>query len=86
MTVSTAAAFTLVALPAAVSAAQPAAPPGNVDVSQWAHNESEESIAVNPTNPDNIVIVSNVDYPQAGMFKAVSLRRRCELDSVAHRR
>ena len=72
MTVSTAAAFTLVALPAAVSAAQPAAPPGNVDVSQWAHNESEESIAVNPTNPDNIVIVSNVDYPQAGMFKAVS--------------
>jgi hypothetical protein len=46
--------------------------PPNVDVSQRPHNESEETIAVNPTNPDNIVIVSNVDYPQAGMFKAVS--------------
>ena len=32
--------------------------PPNVDVSQRAHNESEETIAVNPTDPDNIVIVS----------------------------
>jgi hypothetical protein len=53
-----------------IAVAEPVPP--NVDVSQRPHNESEESIAVNPTNPDNIVIVSNVDYPEAGMFKAVS--------------
>src|SRR5260370_1111515 len=46
--------------------------PTNVDVSQRRGNESEETIAVNPTNPDNIVIVTNVDFPRAGMFAAVS--------------
>lgn len=51
----------------------PRAPvPTNVDVSQRSGNESEESIAVNPTNPNNIVIVTNVDFPVAGMFAAVS--------------
>lgn len=44
----------------------------NIDVSQRHHNESEEAIAINPTNPDNIVIVTNVDVPAAGMFEAVS--------------
>ena len=53
----------------AVSAA---ASPTNVDVSQWHHNESEEAIAVNPTNPKNIVMVTNVDVPVAGMFEGVS--------------
>src|SRR5437660_5786973 len=47
--------------------------PTNVDVSQTHHNESEAAIAVNPTNPNNIVIVTNVDFPAAGMFKGVSL-------------
>ena len=46
--------------------------PTNVDASQWHHNESEGTIAVNPTNPNNIVIVTNVDFPAAGMFKGVS--------------
>jgi hypothetical protein len=46
--------------------------PTNVDVSQRATNESEETIAVNPTDPNNIVIVSNVVVPAAGMFAAVS--------------
>src|SRR3989440_1046716 len=46
--------------------------PTNVDVSQWHHNESEGAIAVNPTNPNNIVIITNVDFPAAGMFKGVS--------------
>jgi len=46
--------------------------PTNVDVSQRRGNESEETIAVNPKNPDNIVIVTNVDFPRAGMFAAVS--------------
>lgn len=47
-------------------------PPPNVDVSQRHGNESEETIAVNPLNPKNVVIVSNVDNLAAGMFKGVS--------------
>ena len=34
--------------------------PQNVDVSQRLGNESEEAIAVNPTNPNNIVIFTNI--------------------------
>ncbi len=59
----------LVALP--LFAGRPTVPT-NIDVSQWHHNEAEEAIAVNPTNPNNIAIVTNVDYPAAGMFAAVS--------------
>src|ERR1700730_14552764 len=44
----------------------------NIDVSQRHTNESEEAVAVNPTNPKNIVIVTNVDFPAAGMFEGVS--------------
>jgi hypothetical protein len=64
-----------IALAAASSsglAVSAAVPPTNVDVSQWHHNESEEAIAVNPTNPKNIVMVTNVDVPVAGMFEGVS--------------
>src|SRR6266853_5186281 len=46
--------------------------PTNIDVSQLPNNESEETIAVNPTKPNNIVIVTNVVVPAAGMFAAVS--------------
>jgi len=46
--------------------------PTNIDVSQRQGSESEETVAVNPTNPDNIVIVTNVDHPVAGMFEGVS--------------
>jgi hypothetical protein len=50
--------------------------PANIDVSQRHLNESEEAIAVNPTNPNNIVIVTNIGHREAGltagMFKAVS--------------
>jgi hypothetical protein len=48
------------------------ATPKNIDVSQLSNNESEETIAVNPTNPNNIVIVTNVVVPAAGLFAAVS--------------
>jgi len=44
----------------------------NIDVSQRHTNESEEAVAVNPTNPKNIVIVTNVDFPAAGLFEGVS--------------
>jgi hypothetical protein len=46
--------------------------PTNVDVSQRPGNESEEAIAVNPTNPKNVVIVTNVAGRAAGMFEGVS--------------
>lgn len=55
----------------AVDAAR-ARTPQNVDVSQRPGNESEEAVAVNPTNPDNVVIVSNVQHPISGMFEGVS--------------
>src|SRR2546429_9008223 len=62
-------AATLLALP---SLAGPSTTPANIDVSQRSTNESEETIAVNPLNPSNIVIVTNVVVPAAGMFAAVS--------------
>jgi len=50
--------------------------PQNVDVSQRHLNESEEAIAVNPTNRNNIVIVTNIGHREAGltagMFEGVS--------------
>src|SRR5262249_8418289 len=50
--------------------------PLNVDVSRRHLNESEEAIAVNPTNPRNVVIFTNIGHGEAGltagMFLAVS--------------
>jgi hypothetical protein len=57
---------------AALPAASAGAPPVNVDVSQRLGNESEETIAVNPTNPSNIVIVTNIAEGTAGLFEAVT--------------
>ena len=72
--VALATALTCVVLVAAGVAG--AAPVPNVDVSQRHLNESEEAIAVNPTNPNNIVIVTNVGHREAGltagMMEAVS--------------
>ena len=36
--------------------ASPPTTPANIDVSRLSNNESEETIAVNPTNPNNIEI------------------------------
>ena len=46
--------------------------PQRIDVSQRAGNESEEAIAVNPTNPNNIVIFTNIAEGINGMFLATS--------------
>src|SRR5947207_380801 len=66
----------LAAAPVATVGATFHGTPANVDVSQRHLNESEESIAVNPTNPKNIVIVTNVGHREAGltagMFEGVS--------------
>ena len=72
-------AVSLLAIAAALAAVPGAATPStptNVDVSQRLGNESEEAIAVNPTNPSNIVVFTNVGHTEAGltagMFLAVS--------------
>ncbi len=64
----------MVALPGGAAIARPMAIPipQNVDVSQRLGNESEEAIAVNPTNPKNIVIVTNIAEGVSGMFASVS--------------
>src|SRR6266699_2448287 len=70
--------FMIAALVAAAPAvtAKTKSTPANVDVSQRHLNESEEAIAVNPTNPNNIVIVTNVGHREAGlsagMFEGIS--------------
>src|SRR5690348_14662915 len=77
LAVATVTGAALAAGPSALAAAQTAAAtPVNVDISQRHFNESEEAIAVNPTNPDNIVTVTNVGHGEAGlaagMFEGVS--------------
>src|SRR5438067_13543686 len=60
----------------AARTSQAAPTPTNVDVSQRHLNESEEAIAVNPTNPNNIVTITNIGHREAGlpagMFEGVS--------------
>ena len=64
------------ALASAQSVPRASIAPANIDVSQRHLNESEEAIAVNPTNPNNIVMVTNVGHAEAGltagMFEGVS--------------
>src|SRR5436305_11987940 len=67
-----AAVVSLGAFAAGPASAFASSPPTNIDVSQRATNESEEAVAVNPTNPKNIVVVSNVVVPAAGLFEGVS--------------
>jgi hypothetical protein len=61
---------------AALAAGSAGAVPANVNVSQRHLNESEEAIAVNPTNPDNVVVFTNIGHREAGiptgMFLGVS--------------
>jgi hypothetical protein len=57
---------------AAAAPRAPLSPPPNVDVSQRVGNESETAIAVNPTNPQNVVIFTNIAEGVSGMFLGVS--------------
>lgn len=65
----------VLAVPATPGTAAPRTPT-NVDVSVRHLNESEETIAVNPTNPNNIVTVTNIGHTEAGltagMFEGIS--------------
>jgi len=46
--------------------------PLNVNVSQRPTSESEDTVAVNPKNPKNVVIVSNIEGAAPGLFVGVS--------------
>jgi hypothetical protein len=65
----------VVAGPGPGASAAPAATgvPANVDVSQRQLNESEEAVAVNPTNPNNVVVVTNVGHAEAGLSAGMFL-------------
>src|SRR5512140_1314858 len=54
-----------------VASANPLPPP-NIDVSIRSGQESEEAIAVNPTNPNNIVVFTNIQEGVNGMFLGVT--------------
>jgi hypothetical protein len=56
---------------APAASAKPAIP-ANVDVSVQAGNEAEDAIAVNPSNPSNIVAMSVLPGPSLGIFEGVS--------------
>ena len=70
---ATTAAVTLVFASAGTGAA--AASPrltvsANVNVSRTLGNQAEQTVAVNPTNPDNIVVISNDPSPGPGLFQS----------------
>src|SRR5207244_3316297 len=46
--------------------------PRNVNVSRLPDNQAETAVAVNPTNPDNVVITSNI-ASFLGLFEAYSM-------------
>jgi BNR/Asp-box repeat. len=46
--------------------------PLNVDVSQRPTSESEDTVAVNPKDPKNVVVVSNIEGAAPGLFVGVS--------------
>jgi hypothetical protein len=74
LSVAVAAATVLAGTPAALAVTRAAAPmPANVDISQRHLNESEEAIAVNPTNPNNIVTFTNIGHGEAGLSAGMLL-------------
>ena len=62
----------LIAVALVASPSGGGAVPTNVDISKRLGNESEEAIAVNPTNPNNIVVVTNIAEGFSGLFEGVS--------------
>jgi hypothetical protein len=46
--------------------------PANINISQRSGNEAEDAIAVNPTDPSNIVAMSTLSDAVSGLFEGVS--------------
>ncbi len=53
------------------TAVRPAIPP-NINATHATGNQAEQTVAVDPTNPNHIVIVSNDPSPGPGLFEAYS--------------
>src|SRR6201994_182284 len=66
------AALVMAAAPAAAGAPILRHPPRNIDVSQMAGNHAEDAVAINPTDPRNVVAVSVASSLQAGLFEGVT--------------
>jgi hypothetical protein len=64
------AALVIVAAPAATAAPVLRHPPRNIDVSQMAGNHAEDAVAINPTDPRNVVAVSVASSRQWDCSKA----------------
>jgi hypothetical protein len=56
----------------ATAALAAAAPPSNLNVTAMPGNEAENAIAVNPTNPSNVVAMSTLPDVVAGLAVGVS--------------
>src|SRR4029450_10467929 len=61
------------ALALATATLAAAAPPSNLNVTAMPGNEAEDAIAVNPTNPSNVVAMSTLPDVVAGLAVGVSL-------------
>jgi hypothetical protein len=55
-----------------VPAGPASAVPSNINISQRSGNEAEDAIAVNPTDPSNVVAMSTLPGPVSGLFEGVS--------------
>jgi BNR/Asp-box repeat protein len=62
----------IVAAGAPAVAARPRQVPQNIDISQDPGNEAEDAIAINPTDPSNIVAMSVLPGVEAGTFVGTS--------------
>ena len=60
------------ALALAMATLAAAAPPSNLNVTAMPGNEAEDAIAVNPTNPSNVVAMSTLPDVVAGLAVGVS--------------
>jgi hypothetical protein len=69
---STSSAIVLFAVALATATLAAAAPPSNLNVTAMPGNEAEDAIAVNPTNPSNVVAMSTLPDVVAGLAVGVS--------------
>jgi hypothetical protein len=61
-----------VAQPASAAPGSPSAAPPNFDASAMHGNEAEDAIAINPTDPSNVVTMSTLPDVVSGLFEGVS--------------
>src|SRR5712692_3503800 len=69
---SSAAVVVLVVVLTGVMSATAAATPANFNSSATPGNEAEDAIAVNPTNPSNVVTMATLPDVVSGLFEGVS--------------